>query len=265
MDALEVPSVEPLRGASSTNPSAGTSHSLGAGHASTPQVSRVVLSPRMNAALAVLVESLDCASDLDVGPWEFAVELSSLRRLKLSNSDLRWMVMRGLIEHAVEITPPGDCGRSFRQSARLEFNKRTCFILSAAGVNACRLRRQGSDPTQSAGGLHTPVVSCAPMSLKPNWDRDRKELRVGLAIVKRFTVPAVAQETVLAAFEERHWPPQIDDPWAVQSGPSTAARLQQAIAALNQRQKQPLVRFSGDGSGQGVRWQLCSEPRASES
>ena len=34
--------------------------------------------------------------------WDFAVELSTMRAIKLSNSDLRWMIAKGMIDHAIE-------------------------------------------------------------------------------------------------------------------------------------------------------------------
>ena len=46
----------------------------------------------------------------------------------------------------------------------------------------------------------------------PTWDRDRQELRWGDEVVKQFKVPSPNQETILAAFEEEHWPSRIDDP-----------------------------------------------------
>ncbi len=97
----------------------------------------------------------------------------------------------------------------------------------------------------------------------PLWDRDRQQLRVGNQIVKQFKVPAINQEAVLAAFEEEGWPVRIDDPLAPQPKIDPKRRLHDTINALNRNQRRSLLRFSGDGSGQGVRWEFISQPSAS--
>jgi hypothetical protein len=93
----------------------------------------------------------------------------------------------------------------------------------------------------------------------PTWDRQRQELRVGLIIVKRFRVPAISQETILAAFEEESWPPHIDAPLPQRHDQSPKPRLQETIKSLNRNQKCPLVRFLGDGSAcRGDHSLICS-------
>jgi hypothetical protein len=88
----------------------------------------------------------------------------------------------------------------------------------------------------------------------PKWDRDRQELRLGDVVVKQFKVPAVNQERILAAFEEEGWPVRIDDPLPPATDQDPKARLHDTIVSLNRNQKHPLIRFYGDGTGQGVRW-----------
>ena len=50
-----------------------------------------------------------------------------------------------------------------------------------------------------------------PGAATPFWDRDRKELRIGSFVVKRFRWPAENQERVLNAFQEEGWPSRIND------------------------------------------------------
>ena len=88
----------------------------------------------------------------------------------------------------------------------------------------------------------------------PSWDRDRPELRWGNTVVKRFKVPAPNQELILAAFQEDGWPVRIDDPLPPHPELDPKRRLHDTINSLNRSQKLPLIRFLGDGSGQGVRW-----------
>jgi hypothetical protein len=226
------------------------------------------LSPRTREALAVLLQAYDYALDLGTSPWDFATEINTLRRLKLSTSDLRWLVGRGLVEHGIEVTLAGDGERRFQHPARLLFNKRTCFVLSPSGAAlAQELSRDGAAPRLAAprAGSDPPTLAIAepPRAQPPKWDRNRGELRVGSTVVKRFKIPSATEETILAAFEELHWPPRIDNPLPPCEESSNKWRLQKAIEALNQQQKQPLVRFFGDGTGRGVLWEFCGGTRES--
>jgi hypothetical protein len=225
------------------------------------------LSPSLREALAILLQAYEYALDLGTSPWDFATEIGTLRRLKLSTSDMRWLVGRGLVEHGIEVTLGGDLDRRFQHPARLLFNKRTCFVLSATGADLAQDLSRGRDVprlTDACPASDSPALAIAqpPATQGPRWDRNRQELWVGPALVKRFKIPSPPEETILAAFEEMHWPARIDDP--LPSGGEAAAnwRLQKAIEALNQNQKLPLVRFSGDGTGRGVRWEFSADPRA---
>ena len=208
------------------------------------------------------MESLDYVEDLGGNIWDFAVEISSLRRMKLTNSDLRWLIGRGLMHYAVEITSVGDSERSFRQPVRPLFCKKACFVLTPTGAMLTReIRgRNGTGPRANGRAAVPPSWStraAVPEPLVPKWDRDRQELSIGSIVVKRFKVPAVNQELVLAAFEEESWPARIDDPLPPSREQTPKRRLQETIKSLNRNQKRPLIRFLGDGSGQGVRWEIC--------
>jgi hypothetical protein len=222
------------------------------------------LSPRMVTALALLRESYEYAHDLDSSPWDFAIEIAALRRLKLSNSDLRWLAARGYVEHGVEVTLAGDPERSFQHPGRLLFNRKTCFVLSRSGAAlAQQLAGDGRSLALSPNGAVDPpaLVIAAPTAAQmPHWDRDRQELRVGGTVVRRFKIPAIAQETILAAFEESHWSARIDDPLPPDGEPRW--RLQQAIEGLNRHQRPALVRFLGDGAGRGIVWEFCEAEAA---
>jgi len=92
----------------------------------------------------------------------------------------------------------------------------------------------------------------------PIWDRERQELRLGGILVKQFKVPAPNQEIILSTFQDDGWPPRIDDPLPPQHNQDSKRRLHDTINALNRNQKQSLLRFLGDGSGEGIRWQAIS-------
>jgi hypothetical protein len=93
----------------------------------------------------------------------------------------------------------------------------------------------------------------------PHWDAQGRELRIGGRLVKRFKWPAANQETVLAAFEEEGWRRRIDDPLPPVADILPSARLSDAIKRLNGHQKNALIRFRGDGTGEGVTWELVEE------
>jgi hypothetical protein len=226
-----------------------------------PEISKSRLSPRIKAALATLLEAHEYVRDLGSSPWEFAVELSALRRLRVSNSDLRWLVARGLVEHAVEVTRTGDAARGFRQPPRPVFSKRACFVLTPAGMELARELADQSDSSREphAGALEIKprLAIAAAQPGTPKWDRDRNELRVGSTVVKQFKLAAHDQEAVLAAFEEEAWAMRIDNPLAPLGEKSSQRRLQEALESLNSAQRGPHFRFTEDANGQGVRWEFC--------
>ncbi len=217
---------------------------------------------RIQAALAVLSEAYVYALDLDSNPWDFAIEIPNLRRFNLTNSDLRWLVGRGYVEFGVEVTTPSQAVRTFRRPSRLMFSKRSCFVLTSLGAAWFQeLSRQGEPPAGATGVTSAedlPSLTIAVPSL-PTWDRNRQELRVGTTIVRRFKIPSVPEETVLAAFEEFSWPAYIDDPLPSLEKSSSKWRLQRTIEALNHQQRPPLIRFSCDGTARGVLWEYVSQ------
>jgi hypothetical protein len=229
---------------------------------------------RVQQALTVLVEAYHYALDLDLDPWDFAVELPTLRPLGLTNSDCRWLIGRGWVECGFELTLAGDERRSFRRSMNLKLSKRSCLVLTESGVVAAggklldvglaELTERLRSNVESTGhrAISFPeVIASAASDAKPIWDRDRQQLRIGKIIVKQFKVPAANQETVLAAFQEEEWPPRIDDPLSPQAEQDPKRRLHDTINSLNRNQKHPLLRFLGDGSGQGVRWEFYTNGR----
>jgi hypothetical protein len=237
------------------------------------------LSPLWNG-LALLLEATEFAQEVDRDVWDFAVEATALRRAGLSKSALRWLTCKGYVEHAREVTKRADDGRRFRPDGNLSFTRRSCLVLTDEGlqmVEALRERLEDADlalydnllrnrwaDIAAAGGTVHPAKAQAAAS-RPNWDGQRHELRVGKQLIKIFKLPSPNQETVLMAFEEEGWPLRIDDPLPPLPNIHPKQRLHDTIKNLNRRQKRRLVRFMGDGTGQGVRWELISTGCPSES
>jgi hypothetical protein len=216
---------------------------------------------RMHAAFDELLRSLNYARELHTTEWDFAVELAFFHRLKLSENDLRWLLSIGFVSHAIELTTSADGVRTFRHSAGPAFSRKSCFVLTAKGVETTRML-WGHNPSaqrelSAKGTQPSEPGRITKRRLLPKWDCVHQELRIGAIVVKRFRVPAASQGAILAAFEEEAWPPRIDDPLPPQLNVPPKRRLQEAIRSLNRNQKQPLIRFYGDGNAQGVLWEFC--------
>lgn len=218
---------------------------------------------RIRPALQALRESHDFAGDLAREPWDFALEIATLRQLGLTSNDCRWLVARGLVFHADETTQAHHDRRMFTPCSNLSLRETSCFILTPEGLRIAYGLPGMSEPAIPAAEerheqpipLRRPdAVAALP---RPRWDRARQELRVGSRLIKAFKVPATNQEAILAAFEEEDWPPRIDDPLPIKLNLDPKRRLHDTINSLNRNQKCALLRFFGDGSGQGVRWEFA--------
>ena len=214
-------------------------------------VLRVV--PKFRAALSILLEAYEYARTLQRSAWDFAVEIHSLQAAGLTNSDLRWLACQELVEHGAELTRADRDVRVFHPTGPLTFTKRTCFVLTESGAAIAQERRAGAVPAREGPA---PLPSTTGPPLVPQWDKQRQELRLGRLVVKQFKVPAPNQEMILAAFQEEDWPPRIDDPLPPHPDQDPKRRLHDTINTLNRHQRHRLVHFSGDGTGEGVRWEL---------
>jgi hypothetical protein len=230
---------------------------------------RIALDPQtvgnhreMLAALELLARGAAYALDADSSPWDFAVEIESLTNLGLTTNDLRWLVAKGYVEHADEVTSDADAHRRFEPCRHQAFEKRTCFVLTALGARLMAPPRPGAaraDADGRAGANDRPPSRVESAACLPSWDDQRRVLRVGERIVKKFRVPCSCQEAVLAAFEEEGWPPAIDDPLRPHPERDAKRRLRDTIKGLNLCQVNSILCFRGDGSGTRILWEL-TEP-----
>ena len=133
--------------------------------------------------------------------------------------------------------------REFTQTDSICLTDASCFVLTETGYRFV---------AQACNGRST----AAP---RPSWDCASRELTFHDILIKRFRCPAQNQEAVLAAFEEEQWPSRIDDPLPQISGQCPKQRLHDTIKSLNRHHhREPIIRFRGDGTGEGVIWELCS-------
>lgn len=219
-------------------------------------------SAALSRGLGLLRQAYCYANALERSNWDFAVELSVLTAAGMSLSDLRWLLCLHYLTHAEEIYGGGKDERQFVPAGNLRFSNRSCFVLTDVGAEFVeRLMNPdfvGISMTSNAS-LHaqpmidyTPEVASAP---KPLWDCQRRELRMGQWVIKRFKLPSPNQETLLAAFEEEGWPLRIDDPLPPVHGVLSKRRLHDTIKSLNRNQKCRLISFKGDGTGEGICWE----------
>jgi hypothetical protein len=193
-------------------------------------------------ALAFLLKAQACAQQMQRDEWEFAVEMEVLRRAGLCNNLLRWLLCKGFVLHAEERRR---CRgrRGFREIDCLSLPPRSCFMITPLGAEFLATLPDAASRT-----------AMDPSTGRPVWDLPRRELRIGITVVKRFAQPAPSQERVLAAFEEEGWPPRIDDPLPPARDQDGKRRLHSTISNLNRSQERQLVRFSGGGDGLSVSW-----------
>ena len=151
-----------------------------------------------------------------------------------------------------------------------------CLVLTPTGTDYARkfFQPQGSDVPETGIGeandkladltrlrLKTAVPSDEVTSpkrdvLTPTWDPLRRQLRLGRDVVKHYKLPSPNQERILCAFEEDEWPARVDDPLPPTPTKDPKIRLHNTIKGLNRNQRLRLIRFRGDGHGEGVLWDL---------
>lgn len=199
--------------------------------------------------------SLDC----ERSRWDFAVELLNLDNDGVSHETLRWMIGKGLIEHGIETLDHQGIGRTFESPGGFTFSGRSCFVVTENGLDWQSENGLATNSNDAGTAHETPVLPVI-----PRWDDQRHELWLGTILVKRFKWKAVNQESVLAAFEEEGWPSRIDDPLSPVADCDPKRRLSDTIKCLNRKQTRPLIRFSGDGSGEGILWDHVNHPEFNE-
>jgi hypothetical protein len=213
---------------------------------------------RIGRGLSLLAEARDYAGYLQRDIWDFAVELSSLQSAGMTNSEIRCLVCLGYVKHSRERVSSGTDGiRRFCEEGFLTLCSESCFVLTDDGAATLASWLPPQEAQQTLPGVDLPATKPKTLPpLAPTWDGERQELRVGGHLVKRFKLPSPNQEMILSSFQEENWPVRIDDPLPPVADILPKRRLHDTIKSLNRSQKCRLIRFLGDGSGEGVRWEL---------
>ena len=229
------------------------------------------------AAVHLLVRAHQYAAETRSNAWQFAVEIDDLLRLGVTRNELRWLVATGIAHHAREVREHSGPLRQFCTPGCASLHSDSCFILARDGLH--KIARYISDavvtplevPTAHPSvGQMTPGLSpgnrtqragFTPSDETPQWDGERRELRVDGMLVKQFRTSAFNQEWIIKAFHEEQWATRIDDPLPPLPARDSRRRLSDTIKCLNRHQVHELILFRGDGSGNGILWQPRVELR----
>jgi len=206
---------------------------------------------RLEAGLSELLTARLCAEDVEGDPWWFAIEIDNLRCLNLTDTVLRWLVGREFLLHREEMDSAETDERAFQRSGRFRFTDHSCFVLSEEGREFTLWLLENPAATVESETL----PSVEEKVLAPRWDARRRELLFGDCLVKRYRGRSPNQEAVMMAFEEEEWPSQIFDPLIPLPNLCPKRRLNDTIKCLNRHRVRPLIRFGGDGTGQGILWE----------
>ena len=224
-----------------------------------PGATDELVSIEVQSALKLLHRSNAYAEDVGQDVWQFAIEIDQLRQIGLTDSAMRWMLCRGEILHADEVTKIGDIRRSFRSLGIFTLTPRTCFV--------AKFPQAAGEPLTAFGGLNAmdssrSFATAVSPTRAPFWDDIRHELLLGEWVVKRFKHKSRNQEAILVTFQEDGWPYKVFDPLSPILDCDPKRRLNDTIKGLNHHQENSLIRFRGDGTGEAVIWELTSEVKS---
>ncbi len=124
------------------------------------------------------------------------------------------------------------------------------FVVTRSGVMWVRANLRDAKTFHLCSGDVAPWTG----ELTPFWDRENRVLSFGGQIIRRYIRSSPNQEAVLQAFEEQGWPYRIDDPLPQDHEVVPKVRLHDTIRWLNLKHESRLLRFLGDGTGEGVCW-----------
>jgi hypothetical protein len=93
----------------------------------------IALTPSMRRGIEMLSVAYGYAKEVQRDAWEFALEIQCLSAAGVNNSELRWLVCKGLARHAEEKVSHGKKGRIFQNLGDVTFSPGSCFVLTEEG------------------------------------------------------------------------------------------------------------------------------------
>ena len=121
------------------------------------------LAAPVRAALAHFAKARHYARNVQCDPWEFAIEIERLASMGVTTSDLRWLVKKGYIEHACEVTRPSDAVRRFKRRQNLAFTAESCFLLADTALSSAEKMGIIAAPDANSPGVGNPGSKPAPI------------------------------------------------------------------------------------------------------
>jgi hypothetical protein len=209
--------------------------------------------PRLLAGLAQLWKAYHAPSSSTERSTRNGVSGTVLAATGFTEAHLNLLLEKGFANFA---TPDGERPSSSRdQSAQVGLAADRYFFLTESGESLVGRILRAFDAFEENGGLPSRRLDDGrQVVLKPHWDRRRRELRVGNALLKRFRSSAPNQEVLLAAFEAAGWANGIDDPLPGSGNRRATVRLDDAIRRLNRTLEKPLIRFEREPTSGRVTW-----------
>jgi hypothetical protein len=92
------------------------------------------------------------------------------------------------------------------------------------------------------------------------WDREKRELRDGSKIIKKFKHHATRVSfIVLDAFQEDGWPPKIFSPVRPRRGTPYDQVIRESVQSLNESFKGTEIKFYADSRKDSIGWKYVKE------
>jgi hypothetical protein len=207
------------------------------------------------AALALLRKAWEYAHAQQVGLWQCAVSVRQFWAAGAGNGVIEELLVRRYVEHRMERPGRQRSPRVFELGRPSRLGGRSCFVLTPKGeaLVVGMILGTRSGPEVLLGGREE---GC-PVPV-PTWVEERRALLWQGKVVKQFgKQPAGNQVLVLQAWQETNFANPLLDPLPRSKGVRPKSRLHDTLKGLNRKQVNPLLRFRGDGTGQGALW----EPR----
>ncbi len=201
-----------------------------------------------------LFNAYEEAQDLGCAPRSRPVPLSGLRESKIEDYILLWMLYQGHIEPILPSPCPLRRGPGESVGMSLLLSPGSSLALTELG--SAFVGDLFSDAlVPGSDRIMTDLWSKLRMGLLvPYFDQKEHVFGWGRHLLKQFYQPAGNQQLVLCAEEELNWPRWLDDPLLRRPGVRAKVRLHDTIKYLNLHQKEPLIRFTGDGTGTRIGW-----------
>jgi hypothetical protein len=220
---------------------------------SSPLADSTALSRAQHEALTHLRVAAEYARDLRIHVWQFAVSRAELVTRGIMDSDLRWLISKGYLAHAIERTCLGATQRAFRRIANLQILARSCFVLTEDGERlALALNRFPIRADRAVAVADTPAS--VGKTEVPIWDQASHTLYFRGRVVKCYRSEAPYQEAILSAFQVNQWTACVAVCMPQDWGVCLKTRLHDTVKNLN-RATRPHLRFRQEGSGSRVRWE----------